>query len=356
VVPHRFGESQPFSVGVEEELFVLDAATLEPAPVPPGVLDGERFKAELFTSMLELNTGVCRDAGEAAAELRELRLEARRRLGAHGLELAAAATWPTGMVGDQEFTPKEPLRLLAEYAGPSARRQLCSGLHVHVGVGSPEECMGRLEAVLPWLPVVLAVSANSPYFEGAETGLASTRAELLGLLPRSGAPPAFADYEAWARFAESLVRFGLADDLMRLWWDVRPHPRLGTLEVRMPDQPTRLEVSAALAALLQALVAAVGPSDGHADRGLFLQNRWAASRFGAAAGLVHPDGTRLCDPAGLLAELLERVEPWARRLRGDVLLGPLEGLDQAGDQLALGRSEGLPALCEHLVELTYDGL
>lgn len=356
MVPHRFGESSPFSVGIEEELFVLDAGTLKPAPTPPGVLDGVRFKTELFTSMLELNTHVCRDVGEAVAELGELRREARRRLRAHGLELAAAGTWPTGIAAEQEIAPKEPLQRFAEYAGSSARRQLCSGLHVHVGVGSPRECMGRMEAVLPWLPLVLAVSASSPYFEGAETGLASARAELLALLPRSGAPPAFADYEAWARFAESLVELGLADDLMRLWWDVRPHPRLGTLEVRMPDQPTRLAVTAALAALAQALVAAVEPSGVHADRGFYLQNRWAASRFGAAAGLVHPDGARVSDPAALLAEVLERVGPTARRLGSDALLAPLEGLDQAGDQLALGRADGLPSLCRRLVELTYDGL
>jgi carboxylate-amine ligase len=356
VVPHRFGESSPFSVGIEEELFVLDAATLELAPVPPGLLDGRRFKAELFTSMLELNTGVCRDVEEAVAELAELRREARRRLHGHGLELVAAATWPTGLTAEQTVAPKLRLQRFAEYAGPSARRQLCAGLHVHIGVASPEECMARLEAVLPWLPLVLALSANSPYFEGAETGLASTRAELLALLPRSGAPPAFEDYEAWARFAESLVALGLADDLMRLWWDVRPHPRLGTLEVRMPDQPTRLAATAAFAALCQALVAAADPTDGHAHRGIYLQNRWAASRFGAAAGLVHPDGGRLCEPAALLAELLERLSPEARRLGSDGLLAPLDGLDQAGDQLGLGREAGLRPLCGRLVELTYDGL
>ena len=356
MVPHRFGESSRFSVGIEEELFVLDAATLELAPVPPGLLDGRRFKAELFTSMLELNTSVCRDVDEAVTELGELRSEARRRLGEHGLELVAAATWPTGRVAAQTVAPKRRLQRFAEYAGPSARRQLCAGLHVHVGVASPEECMGRLEAVLPWLPLVLALSANSPYFEGAETGLASTRAELLALLPRSGAPPAFDDYGAWARFAQSLVELGLADDLMRLWWDVRPHPRLGTLEVRMPDQPTRLAVTGAFAALCQALVAAADAADGHADRGLYLQNRWAASRFGEAAGLVHPDGGRLCEPGALLAELLERLAPAARRLGSDGLLEPLDGLDQAGDQLALGRDGGLGSLSRRLVELTYDGL
>jgi glutamate---cysteine ligase / carboxylate-amine ligase len=356
MVPHRFGESSRFSVGLEEELFVLDAETLEAAPVPPEVLDGIRFKPELFTSMLELATGICRDVPEAVAELGERRLEAAARLRPHGLVLAASGTWPVAVSEEQEVTPKEPLRRFAAYAGSTARRQHCSGLHVHVGVASPEECMGRLEAVLPWLPLFLALSANSPYAAGRETGLASTRAELLALLPRSGAPPAFASYEAWARFAETLVRFGLADDLMRLWWDARPHPRLGTLEVRAPDQPTRLAVTAAFAAAVQALVVAVDPGCASADRGLYAQNRWAAARFGATAGLVHPDGERLASPGELLTDLLERVEPAARRLGSAGYLAELAGLDQAGSQLSLGREQGLRSLCERLVELTYDGL
>ncbi|HEU4448966.1 MAG TPA: YbdK family carboxylate-amine ligase [Gaiellaceae bacterium] len=356
MVPHRFGRSPAFSVGLEEELFVVDPRTLEVVPVPAGVLDGKRLKAELFRTVVELNTGPAPGVPEAVAELRELRREARRRLRPHGLELAAVATWPSAVPEEQPVTAKGPLKRFVEYAGATARRQHCSGLHVHVGLGSPEECMERMEAVLPWLPLVLALSANSPYLAGEETGLASARAELLGLLPRSGAPPAFADYEEWARFAESLVALGLADDLMRLWWDVRPHPRFGTLEVRMPDQPTRLAVTAALAALAQALVAAVEPARDHADRGLYLQNRWAASRFGAEAGLVHPDGGRLVGPEELLAELLELVEPVAERLGGAPFLGALAGLDQAGDQLALGRAEGLRTLGGRLVELTYDDL
>jgi carboxylate-amine ligase len=356
MVPHRFGESPPFSVGIEEELFVLDAATLEAAPVPDGVLDGERLKPELFATMLELTTGVCASVPEAVAEIGALRLEARARLREHGLVPAATGTWPAAVLGEQPVTPLEPLQRFAEYAGPSALRQHCSGLHVHVGVASPEECMGRLEAVLPWLPVVLAASASSPYAGGEETGLASTRAELLSLLPRSGAPPAFADYGDWARFAELLVELRLADDLMRLWWDVRPHPRLGTLEIRMPDQPTRPAVTAGLAALAQALVAGVEASGSAADRGLYAQNRWAAARFGARAGLVHPETARLVSAGELLADLLERVEPTARRLGGAGFLAGLEGIDQAGEQLALGRGSGLRALGERLVALTYDGL
>lgn len=357
MVPHRFGESPAFSVGLEEELFVIDGQTLEPASVPEDVLDGERFKPELFTTMLELNTGVHTGVAGAIEELGALRREAANRLGLHGLRCAAVGTWPTAALGQQPVTPSKPLQAFAAYAGPSALRQHCSGLHVHVGVASPDECMWRLEAVMPWLPLVLALSANSPYVASGETGLASTRAELLTLLPRAGGPPAFANYEDWEAFAERLVELGLADDLMRLWWDVRPHPRLGTLEIRMPDQPTTLAVTAALATVAQALVASAEPAQGHADRGIYAQNRWAAARFGAVAGFVHPETLRLCSPQELLAELLGgRVEPMARSLGSAGFLGGLDGLDQAGAQLETGRVRGLQALREALLVDTYDGL
>jgi glutamate---cysteine ligase / carboxylate-amine ligase len=328
---------------------VLNGETLEPAPVPAELLDGVRLKAELFASVVELNTGICETVAEAVDELAALRLEARRRAGDDRLVLAAAGTWPTAVSDEQPITPEPGYLRFVEHAGASARRQYCAGLHLHVGVASADECMARLEAVLPWLPLVLALSANSPYAAGAETGLASTRAELLTLLPRSGAPPVFASYRAWERFAERLVALGLADEITRIWWDVRPHPRFGTLEVRMPDQPTRLRVTAAFATLVRALVAAAPPRP-PADRGLYAQNRWAALRFGAAAELVHPDGERLSSVSDLLAELA----PTHGLDDYDVDL--LRGLDQAGAQLELGRRDGLRALGERLVALTYDGL
>jgi carboxylate-amine ligase len=200
--------------------------------------------------------------------------------------------------------------------------------------------------VLPWLPVLLAVSANSPYLAGRETGLASSRAEILALLPRSGAPPIFASYDEWEAFAELLVRLGLADQYTRIWWDVRPHPRFGTLEVRMPDQPTRLDVTVALAALVRGLVSGTERRE-PADRGLYAQNRWAALRFGRSAELVHPAERTLVPVDNLLRELAERSG-----LAGSEVLAPLEGLDQAGEQLELGRREGVAAVCRRLLALT----
>jgi len=343
VIPHAFGDSEPWSVGIEEELFVLEGSSLSPAPFPPAELDGVRLKHELFASVVELNTGVCGSVEEATRELATLRTVARERAAEAGLALAACGTWPTALPEEQAITEDEGFRRFVEYAGPSARRQYCSGLHIHVGVPSPDACMEALEAVLPWLPLVLAVSANSPYVAGRETGLASARAEILSLLPRSGAPPVFDSYAEWEAFAERLLALGLADEYTRIWWDVRPHPRFGTLEVRMPDQPTRLQDTAALAGLVHALVRSseAGPA---ADRGAYAENRWAAFRFGREARLIHPDGTRLATVPELLDEVAARV--------GSGAVDPVLELDQAGDQLELGRTSGLGLLCERLVALT----
>ena len=340
MIPHSFGQTDSFTVGIEEELFCLDAETLAPRPFPRGALDGARLKEELFQSVVELNTGIHRSAAEAAEELSLLRARAKEAAGETGLVLAASGTWPTAVPEEQPVVESPAYRRFVDYAGPSARRQYVSGLHVHVGMASPEACMAALEAVLPWLPLVLALSANSPYLAEADTGLRSARAEILALLPRSGAPPVFSSYEDWERFVERLVELGLADEITRVWWDIRPHPRFGTLEIRIPDQPTRLEETAALATLLQSMASRL-VADGPADRGLYAQNRWAALRFGRQAELIHPDGSRLAPVPELVGELTERLGA--------------EGLDlpdQAEEQLEMGRSQGVESLCRRLVDLT----
>jgi carboxylate-amine ligase len=351
MIPQAFGRSDPWSVGIEEELFVLGADSLEPVRVPGEWLDGVRFKAELHAAVVELNTGICAGVEQAAAELAELRSEAKRRAAAAGLSLAASGSWPTAIAEEQPITQDPAYLRFVEYAGSAAQRQYVCGLHIHVGVPSAEACMEKLEATLPWLPLILALSANSPYVAGAETGLVSARAEILALLPRSGAPPVFDSYEEWEAFAERLVELGLADSYTRIWWDLRPHPRFGTLEVRMPDQPTRPEATAAFASLVQALVAS---ADGAkpADRGIYAQNRWAALRFGRAAGLIHPAGGGLAGVDELLFELTERVHPAAERLGGAPFLTPLQQLAQADEQLRIGHEHGLPAVCKHLIALT----
>ena len=364
MIEDAFGASPPFSVGVEEEVMILDASTLRLRPAVglltsaardlelPGVL-----KTELFAAVVELTTTICASAGEAVGALDELRTAAAEIAGAHGLALAAAGTHPIDPPEEQEIVPEPRYTEFVDYAGPSARRQGVSGLHVHVGMASREACFRALEGVLPWLPLVLALSANSPYLAGRETGLASNRAEVLAELPRSGAPPAFRSYDDWERWVDRLVGLGVTADYTRIWWDIRPHPRFGTLEIRMPDQPTALERSAAFVALLQALCATVlehePPAYDPGRRGDYAQNRWAALRFGPAAELIHPTGERALHVPELADELLALVRSAAERLGTTDLLAALETRGCEGDrQLEIGRTQGLEAVCADLVERT----
>jgi glutamate---cysteine ligase / carboxylate-amine ligase len=323
VIERHFGESAPFSVGVEEELMILDASTLEPVPAVGVLVEGTRelglpglVKTELHASVVELNTGVCDDVDEATAALRELRTRTAEVAAEHGLALAAAGAHPTAPLESLPVVQEERYLRMIREVGRAARRQGVSGLHVHVGVESGERCYERLEAVLPWLPVVLALSANSPFVDGAEAGMLSVRAPILAELPRAGAPPYFGSYASWESWVERLVSLGVLEDETRIWWDVRPHPRLGTLEIRVADQPTALERTALLARVLRDLVESAPPREPDpATRGDYLQNRWAASRFGLDAALVHPDGCRTASARELAEELVGAPPPEPEALR-----------------------------------------
>jgi carboxylate-amine ligase len=354
VIEQSFGRSAPWSLGIEEEMLILDGTTYALTPGVEALVaatEGKQLpgvlKMELLASMVELATEVCATPQDALAALRELRSAADDAARANGLRIAAAGSHPFSLPQAQDIAPDPRYREFVEYAGISARRQAVCGLHVHVGMPGPEECMRALEGVLPWLPLVLALSANSPYLAGEETGLASARAEVLALLPRAAAPPVFASYEDWEAFVERFVRIGLADGYTRFWWDIRPHPRFGTLEIRSPDQPTAVDLTAAFAALLQALCVTVlqGEPPAPANRGDYAQNRWAALRFGPRADLIHPSGDRL-EPVGELThELLALVEPAARELGTVELLRDLDPRSCEGDhQLELGRERGLDAV------------
>ncbi len=357
----HWGESTPWSVGAEEELMLVDARTLLLAPESPSVVaaaDRElgpgRIKTELFASVVELNTGACESAVEAAARLADLR-SAADRLAGEGLRIFAAGSHAISRPEEQEIVPEERYRAFVDYAGISARRQGVNGLHVHVGMPDADTCMRALEGALQWLPAVLAVSANSPYLSGEETGLASSRAAILAELPRSGAPPAFRDFAEWERFIDRLKAVELIPDYTMLWWDVRPHPRLGTLEIRMPDQPTAVAVTAALIALLQALCVWAARRDAPVydpvARALYQQNRWAALRAGLDAGLLHPERDEVVPARDMVRDLVARVGPVAAELGSGALLAGLD-LDRtwAERQLEVGRRDGLEALTAWIVE------
>ncbi len=314
MIERHFGESAPYSLGVEEEVMILDAETLQPAAAVDVLVRGAAeldlpgtLKTELHASVVELNTSICADVDEAVAALRALRGAAGRIARENGLVIAAAGAHPTARLDALPVVQEERYLHMLEGIGYVARRQGVSGLHVHVGVASAERCFERLEAVLGWLPVVLALSANSPFVDGAPTGMLSNRAGILAQLPRAGAPPVFGSYDAWELWVERLVELGVLEDHTRIWWDVRPHPRLGTLEIRIADQPTSLERAALLVGVVRDLVEHA-PSR-VADRGHYEHNRWAAARAGLDAELIHPDGSRVVSARELARELLGAEPP-----------------------------------------------
>jgi carboxylate-amine ligase len=345
---HAFGESAPLSLGVEEELMILDAETHEQVAAVDRILRGVdgrelpgRLKTELFASVFETNTFVCETASEVDEALPALRRAAAEAAVREGLAIAAAATHPFARPEAQPIVKEERYVTFVGYGGISVRRQGVQGLHVHVAMPSPEDCWRCLDLILPWLPVVLALSANSPWFGGELTGMASNRAPILAELPRAGAPPGFGSYGGWEEWVERLVRLGVMEDYTRIWWDVRPHPALGTLEVRVPDQPTDVRLSAAFAALVQALCATAldGGVPGGSTRPDYVQNRWSAARFGPRAKLIHPDGESFVATAELAAELLALVAPAAGRLGSAALLSRI---DPSGCEADLQLEAGSP--------------
>ena len=346
-VPQHWGRN--LTVGVEEELMLLDAQTLEQVGRAEVIVEAARpvrgeAKYELFASVVELATDICADADDAAQEIRDLRRHALGIARENGLALAAAGTHPTSISAEQAIAPDPRYRKFVAYAGQTARRQGVNGLHVHIGMPDAETCLRAMENIVPWLPVVLAVSANSPWFEGEDTGMMSMRAEVLSLLPRHGAPPRFESWDEWQRLVDAFCKAGVITDYNAIHWDMRPHPMHGTLEIRIADQPTDIERTAAFVAVLRALCAWGAEQDvPEADplrRVIYDQNRWAAARFGPRGTLVHPDGGGGATVPELWQELVERI-------------GVDPGIDAAtceGDvQLEVGRADGLGAVAASLV-------
>jgi glutamate---cysteine ligase / carboxylate-amine ligase len=305
------------TLGVEEELMLVDAETLSQRPVSSEVIPRVRagrglVKHELFESIVELNSGVCGSAAEAVEVIRGLRTATAESARQSGCTIAAAGSHPSDIASGQAIADEPHYREFVEYAGPTARRQGVQGLHVHVGMPDAETCLRVMEAVVPWLPLVLALSANSPWFEGELTGMSSTRAEILGLLPRHGAPPPLGSWREWERLVQRFLDAGLINSYGAIHWDIRPHPRFGTLEVRMPDQPTDVARTGAFVELVRALTAwaleHASPPAPPAERAVYDQNRWAASRFGVNATFIHPErGGEGIGARELYAELAERI-------------------------------------------------
>jgi carboxylate-amine ligase len=271
----RFGSAPPWSLGIEEELMLVDAETLEPAPDGFTRVFGEateRIKPELFESFVEITTPVVETAEEAEGELRALRQEVAERAAAHGVAVLATGSHPTAR-GRVPIVPVERYRRLKAKLGPGLYRQQICGLHVHVSMPDPDSCLRAFEGVLPRLPDLLAASANSPYWDGAESGWRSIRSQILLEMPTGGTPPVLRSWDDWQTATRG--------DSKRRHWDAWPRPEYGTLEVRVLDQPTSLLRTAELAAEVQRLVREAADGNGKPfDRAKYTARRDTAGREG----------------------------------------------------------------------------
>jgi carboxylate-amine ligase len=346
VLEHAFGATPPFTLGVEEEYMLLDPETFDLVQhvdtVLTAVREGEfveRIGPELMQSVVEISTPVCRTATDVDSELRRLRGYVTGVAREQDLRVGSAGTHPFSLFERQRITARDRYRNLVDQLQYVARRELIFGLHIHVAVDGPDKAIAVLSALLVHLSDFLALSANSPFWRGEATGLASSRQMVFAAFPRSGPPPRFRDYADYAEVVGQLEKTGCIADYTHIWWDVRPHPRFGTIEIRVMDAVTRVEETAALAAYAQALVKHY--SDAY-DAGrelpsyhriLVSENKWLAARYGLEAPVMDlATGRRNRVPvAQLIRRALREIEPHARELGSDRELEGIQDILRRGN-------------------------
>jgi carboxylate-amine ligase len=332
-----------YTIGIEEELMILDASSLDLVNAIESLLEGappERVKPELMESVLEIATSPQPNAAAAGRELRELRGRMRDAAAERGLTIGAAGTHPFAMWEQQRIVARPRYRGLVSDMGFVARQELLFGQHVHVGLAGREKAIHVANGMRVHLPLLLALSANSPFWRGDVTGLASTRTPIFRAFPRVGIPPCYAgwaDYEASIAF---MVESGAIEDYTYLWYDVRPHPNLGTVEVRVMDAQTRVEHSLGLAALIQAMVKELAE---HFEAGQRLstyphqmvdENKWLAARYGLDGELVDLPSSARVPTRELAWRLLERLRPHAEELGSGEELAGVEDVLEHGNGAA----------------------
>jgi glutamate---cysteine ligase / carboxylate-amine ligase len=346
VLDHAFGRSDPYTLGVEEEYQLLDGTTFDLVQHIDTVLaaiEGHELEPqinpELMQSVLEIATPVCRTPADVLHELVKLRSYVSGVARAKGLRVGSAGTHPFSLFERQRITAKDRYRQLVDQLQYVARRELIFGMHIHVAIDGPEKKIKVMNGLLPQLAPLLALSASSPFWRGVPTGLMSSRQMVFSAFPRSGPPPRFRDYGDYADVVGQLERTGCIADYTHIWWDVRPHPRLGTLEIRICDAVTRVEDAVAITAYCQALVKQLselfdrGEEIPSYHRILTTENKWLAARYGLEAPVMDlATGRRNRIPiAQLVRRTLREIEPHARELGSERELEGVRALLDRGN-------------------------
>jgi carboxylate-amine ligase len=335
---HNF-HGPSYTIGIEEELMIVDAETFGLVNAIESLLqdsdDGE-IKPELMESVLEISTNPAPHTARAGEQLRRLREQVRATAAGRGLTIGSAGTHPFAMWEDQRIVARPRYRELVTALRFVARQELIFGMHVHVGVDDPDKAIHVANGMRVHLSVLLALSANSPFWRADSTGLLSSRTPIFRAFPRVGIPPQYRDWADYEREIGFMVDSGVIEDYTWLWYDVRPHPDFGTVEIRVCDSQTRVEHTLALAALIQAMVKELAE---HFDAGGSLaaypwqmldENKWLAARHGLDGELVDLPSTERVPAKQLARRLLDRLREHAQDL------GSADELEGIGDLIARG--------------------
>jgi carboxylate-amine ligase len=338
-VEHQF-TGPAYTIGIEEELMILDAESLDLAneveallaPAPAG-----EIKPELMESVLEISTDPCDTTVAAAEQLRALRAQVSQTAASKGLAIGSAGTHPFARWEDQRIAARARYRDLVAALRYVARRELIFGMHVHVAIDDPDKAIYVANGMRVHVAVLLALSANSPFWQGNLTGLASTREPIFRAFPRVGIPPSYRDWADYERRIQFMVDAGVIADYTYLWHDVRPHPGLGTVEIRAMDAQTRLAHTVGLAALIQALVRELAE---HFEAGNRLasypfemldENKWLAARHGLEGELVDLPRKDRVQTRALAGRLIERMRDHCADLGSSEHLEAVQDLLDSGN-------------------------
>jgi carboxylate-amine ligase len=319
---HRF-TGPSYTLGIEEELMIVDVETLDLVNSIETLLEevpettGD-VKPELMESVLEIATTPVANTREAGIQLRDLRAITNHTARERGLAIGAAGTHPFAMWEDQRIVARSRYRDLVAALRFVARQELIFGVHVHVGIDDPDKAIHVANGMRVHLPLLLALSANSPFWRADATGLLSTRTPIFRAFPRVGIPPVYKDWEDYEKQVGFMIESRVIEDYTYLWYDVRPHPNLGTVEIRVADAQTRLEHTLGLAALIHGMVKELAE---HFDAGKRLsryphemidENKWLAARHGLDGNLVDLPKRERVPTAQLARRVLDRVREHAQ--------------------------------------------
>jgi glutamate---cysteine ligase / carboxylate-amine ligase len=362
-----------FTLGIEEELAIIDPETRELRSHIHEILEGgkvllkEQIKPEMHQSVVELGTEICQSTVDAREHVIELRGRLAELAGRSGLKIASVGTHPFSHWHDQLITEGERYQEILKDMQLLARANLIFGLHVHVGIPDREMAIHVMNQARYFLPHIYALSVNSPFWVGHDTGLKGYRLKVFERFPRTGIPDAFESLSEYEDYCKLLVKTGCIDNAKKIWWDIRLHPFFDTLEVRVCDAQTRVDDTLAIAALIQAVVAKLfkllwqNTTFRIYRRRLLDENRWRAARYGIDGKLIDFGKEAEVEERRLLNELLEFVASEAAELGTLREMAHIERIMREGTgadrQLAAWeRTHEMKAVVDQIVAETYEGL